>query len=484
MTCEKLSCRTCDRRSRERRPGHPHVARGDDPLRLHARDVRARRNRSDDPPARSRELRLLEAVGRVAEGRPRCDGVVGRGRGAVLVGRADRDHERVVRGSVPGVDREARAVVADRRHDDDAVQPQLLDRLVERVEAEARHTRGDERQVRDADVVLRLVLEDPVRSRDHVARAGLAEVVRRPDTDERGVLPHARIQSRRACRNACDHRPVTLVVTGGTGAERGQVDARDETAAEVVHLARVDAAVHDCDRGSLRSQYRCRRHARRIELEAREGIQRARHRCLVPQRRDVRRGPPHLRVDVIETGEAARLDYAVGRDHVDVRILRQLDDVCAGDAGGDAVDGVEAPLELALVALDAVAHVVARVALRALHDHVERLAGVGLRSRQEGRRDVCLMVRVVCETDGRKGHRHSSNGERDQSAATLAPQHGRSRVAAAATSAPQGTTALGRLRVPICFHQVTSLSAPERGPQCRSCSMKTVRTRRNLILAG
>ena len=61
--------------------------------------------------------------------------VVLRPRGAADVGRADRDHERVVAGGVVHAARPVGlAVVAGRRHDDDAGDPQLLDRHVQRVE--------------------------------------------------------------------------------------------------------------------------------------------------------------------------------------------------------------------------------------------------------------------------------------------------------------------------------------------------------------
>ena len=88
------------------------------------------------------------------------------------------------------------AVVARSCDDDDAVQPELLDRLVERVEAEADRVRADEREVRDADVVRRLVREDPVDRRDDVARQGLASARGDANVDEPRVPGHAGQRSR------------------------------------------------------------------------------------------------------------------------------------------------------------------------------------------------------------------------------------------------------------------------------------------------
>src|SRR5205809_389064 len=90
-----------------------------------------------------RDLRLPEAVVRVAVSRPERRRVVYRIRIPVHVGRADSDHERIVAGCVgnaAGAVREA--VVAGRRDDRDAAEPQLLDRLVERIVREAARVRG------------------------------------------------------------------------------------------------------------------------------------------------------------------------------------------------------------------------------------------------------------------------------------------------------------------------------------------------------
>ena len=95
-----------------------------------SRGERRGRRRSGRPcSGRERELGLEEAVGRAPVGRPRRTRVVVARRTA-HVGRADRDHERVVaRRETARRSARRRAVVAGRRDDDDAGEPELLDRL-------------------------------------------------------------------------------------------------------------------------------------------------------------------------------------------------------------------------------------------------------------------------------------------------------------------------------------------------------------------
>ena len=101
------------------------------------------------------------------------------------IGRAHSDHERVVARRVfdtAGAGREA--VVPCSRHDRDAAEPQLLDRLVERVAREAARVRGVKREVRDLDVVRVLVRDNPLRRCDHVARPRSARVVHDVERDD------------------------------------------------------------------------------------------------------------------------------------------------------------------------------------------------------------------------------------------------------------------------------------------------------------
>src|SRR6188474_840056 len=79
---EQLRGSSGDERSRERRARHPHVAAGGHALGVLQRHGRGGLNRTDEYAARSSDVRLREAVKRVAEGRPRSREVVAAGRGS------------------------------------------------------------------------------------------------------------------------------------------------------------------------------------------------------------------------------------------------------------------------------------------------------------------------------------------------------------------------------------------------------------------
>ena len=81
------------------------------------------------------------------------------------------------------------------RHDDHAVEPELLDRLVQRVDPEVVHGTGVEREVGDADVVRRPVLVDPLGRRDHVAGPADAVVVHDIEVDQLRVRREALLGS-------------------------------------------------------------------------------------------------------------------------------------------------------------------------------------------------------------------------------------------------------------------------------------------------
>ena len=170
MAGQDLRRRTGNDRRRERGARHPHVAGGDDAVRHCRRNRRAHRHRRDHVAAGGGHVRLGEAVHGVAVGRPRGHRVVEWVRCLHLVKGPDGDHERVVAGGVRHVHRAgARPVVPGGRHDDDTAEPEPFDRLVERIEAEARRGGAGHREVGDADVVGVLVGQDPVGRRDHVA---------------------------------------------------------------------------------------------------------------------------------------------------------------------------------------------------------------------------------------------------------------------------------------------------------------------------
>ena len=185
MESEKRVRRPGDHGRRERRPGHPHVARRDCTLGRSRRQCRARRNGRGDPATGRRELGLEEAVAAVAVRGPRCGEVVGRRRGP-FVSSAPTVR---MNGSLPGACAMSTPPGVPKFpagcDDEDAVEPELLDGGIERVVREARLGLADEREVRDADVVLRGVLQDPVARGDDVARVRGAVGVRRPDADDR-----------------------------------------------------------------------------------------------------------------------------------------------------------------------------------------------------------------------------------------------------------------------------------------------------------
>ena len=312
----------------------------DDLRRLLARERRAGRHRADDRPAGRAQLGLREAVERVAPGRPRSKvGAVWIGR-VVQVEGADRDHERVVRGRVGHRRRlPALALVAGGSHDDDTREPELLDRLVERVPAEAGRGRGVEREVRDPDVVLTMVLEDPLGRRDHVARARHALVVHHVQRDDPGSRVRARMVRRRAGGEARNECPVAAAVAGRVALERSHVELGEHPAAEV-GPARVDARVDEGDR---------RRRVRALGLRGLLGCQ-AR-----PELVGADRGGPVLagavrrrrvvRIALRLLGLRIRLgvehDRLVGRDHETGRLC-ELRQVAGDDLAGGCVDDVEA----------------------------------------------------------------------------------------------------------------------------------------------
>src|SRR5947199_256041 len=160
------------------------------------------------------------------------------------VGRAHRDHEGVVAGRVgnaAGAIREA--VVAGRRNDGDAAEPELLDRLVEGVVREAARVRGVQREVRDLDVVLVLVRENPLRRCDHVARPRGARVVHDVERDDVRARRCAGVAWSLARRDPGHERAMAATVAGRVVRQGRQIDLLHDAGTEVGHLRRVDAGV-------------------------------------------------------------------------------------------------------------------------------------------------------------------------------------------------------------------------------------------------
>ena len=131
------------------------------------------------------------------------------------------------------------AVVAGGRDDHDAVEPELLDGLVERVEVEVRLGRGVQREVRDLDVVVVLVGEDPLRRGDHVGRARHAAVVHHPHRQDVRGRGSARIAAGTARRDPRHEGAVAVTVTLRVWRGRAEVHLRVGATAEIL-LARVE----------------------------------------------------------------------------------------------------------------------------------------------------------------------------------------------------------------------------------------------------
>ena len=184
---------------------------------------------------------------------------------------------------------------------------------------------------------------------------------------------------------------------GRAGRRRREVQVRDDPCSEIGDLGRVDAAVDHRDRRRLR---------RRPQVGAGERVE------VRPERGDVGRRGPHRRVLV-----RGRLQRRVRRDRRDMRVLRELEQVGARQVGRHARDREELPLQLAVLArrLNVGRNRLARVALRALDDDVERLQRVGRRLGEQCRRHERRSAGSACgagDACGRNRERHDD--ERDQ----------------------------------------------------------------------
>ena len=169
---------------------------------------------------------------------------------AVQVDRADGDHERIVAGGEHDAARAVGMAVVARGHDDGhAAEPELLDCLVERIGREVARNRGMQREVRDADVVLVLVLVDPLGRRDHVARTGHAGIVHDVERDELRRRSRACVVRAAAGRDPGDERAMAATVTGRVRNElRDHLVGDDACAAVEVDAVLVDPRVDDRDR--------------------------------------------------------------------------------------------------------------------------------------------------------------------------------------------------------------------------------------------
>ena len=299
-------------------------------------DRRRGRDGRDHVAAGGGDLRLREAVARAAVRRPRSGDVVAPIDGAEDVGRADADDEGVVRRRVGNAAIGSADGEVPRCGDhDDAAQPQLLDRLVERVVADAGGSRLLQREVGDADPVRGPVLVDPVDGGDDVARHRHAVVVHHVERDDPRVRSRARVARTAAGRDVGDERPVATAVARRVRRQRRERDLLDDAVAEVGPRG-VDPGVDDRDRGRVRVVGRRRR----------------------PELVDAERVRPHLGVRVrdvrLRCGRRARRAARAGRGDDDaepaagVGRLRRVDGVGRGGDVG-ARSGRVAPLPLVRV---------------------------------------------------------------------------------------------------------------------------------------
>ena len=147
-----------------------------DRVRTLRREARAGRDPLDDVPAGRRDARASRSRRPCSRTRPRCVDVVASGSAIPLSSSAPTV---ITNGSFAGEKRTpfgcaVGRVVAPRPRPRRPRLPELLDRAVERVEAEGRREAALQREVRDADVVPILVLQEPV-----AARAGRRSSCRR-----------------------------------------------------------------------------------------------------------------------------------------------------------------------------------------------------------------------------------------------------------------------------------------------------------------
>ena len=426
---------------RERRSAQLHVAVAENVVGPFGRERGAVGHCPDHVAARSRQVGLREAVQGVAPGRPRSRSVVFGAERVRDVRRADRDHERIVGRcerdvALLPVDCE----VASGRDDRDAVQPQLLDRLIERVEEDARRVRRVQREVRDLDVVLALVRQDPVARCDDVCDGRLTGVVHDVDGEQVRVRGDARVSGCGACRDAGHEGAVPVGVAGPVRSEARERDLAEDPVTEVGRAGRIDAGVDDRDRRCLQ----------------RQGLSRPVDGC-------TGRPAPLLGVRRRQV-DRAHLHGLVRHDRRDVLAHAQREDLPARQGGTSAVDRHE--LVLDLTRRDRVAargRVLERLAQEAggpffplaLQDDVEGLLGVLLRRAQQGGGDVRLDVRRQgldqCALQRRRGGRCSrracsaAGGDEDarggckddaDSAAASTPERIRAFVAGQPNSSP------------------------------------------------
>ncbi len=241
------------------------------------RERAARRERAEDPVARSHDVRLDHEVAvRGSTSGVGRHGIVDTGDRAEVVHRPDRQHQRVVSGSV---DRQApiTSAVAGRGDDDQALRPSAAHGDVDRIVLD-RHARCvAQREVDDLDAVLVLVLDRPVDGLEDLGQVSLPLVVECSQDDQLRFGCHTVLTG----DDPCNVSPVSEAVVSGTSLV-DEVDTRDDPL--LGHRdARRDAGVDQRHRHAaageavaLVGEIGTGRHAGHVEIRSEQPVRRDR----------------------------------------------------------------------------------------------------------------------------------------------------------------------------------------------------------------
>ena len=231
--------------------------------------------------------------------------------------------------------------------------------------------RGVQGEVRDLDVVVVLVGEDPLGGGDHIGRTRDAAVVHHPHRQDVRGRGSARIAAGTARRDPRHEGAVPVPVTLRVGRGRAEVHLRVGATAEVL-LARVEPRVDDRDRRRVRSRMPVR----------------------PPEARDARHVGPELVVG-LAAAERRRLDLRIGRDR-QAGNLRQPHDPFRLQLHRDAVHQRKALRDRAAVGLSVGRERCSSVrrATGSLDDHRQPLTRVRLSLLEQLGRNIRLCTRL------------------------------------------------------------------------------------------
>ena len=183
------------------------------------RKTAVRCQRGNDPPAGRDDVRLGEAVlGHTIAGEAR-QRIVGRRGCALVVGRPNRDHIRIVRRRI---ERAVGPAVASRHDHDEAFQPGILNGGIDRTCAVALLHRRLQREIEHADAIGVLIDDRPENGVHDGGGRRAAGAVVDPEVDDAGLRCHADVLSQ-ACR----------AIPGDDPGDRGAVAVRVIRAGDV-----------------------------------------------------------------------------------------------------------------------------------------------------------------------------------------------------------------------------------------------------------